>query len=203
MSQKILEPHHEYQENPVESRFTTAEALCGYLKAHDIDTSAWGSGGTKTLDHLLKEIQDGESVLVKGDEGRLLRKTLVAKADVYYKDTKGQLYRLKETKQVFVDGRERVRNSFLMEKMKPDENPLISIKRGVKEELGIDEEGFTVEPIDVADEIVDSPSYPGLKTWYILHRFKVVLSEDQVKPEGYTEKQVDKQTYFAWEKVQE
>jgi len=167
-----------------------------------INTTEWGTGKTKTLAHLQKEIESGETVLITDSEGRLLRKVMVGNADVYYRSPDGKEYRLREAKQVFTDGRERCRdlNSAVSEKMKPGENPKDAMIRGIEEELGIKGDIFlTDEGID--DETIMSPSYPGLHSRYICHRFSVVFDDDQFNPEGYVERQPDKSTYFIWKEV--
>jgi len=107
------------------------------LKSAGIDISQWGTGQAKTLAHLQKEIESGETILVTGKKGELLRKVVVGGADVYYVSPDGKKYLLKEDKQVFKDGRERRRDleQAVSEKMKPDENPRDTMIRGIKENL--------------------------------------------------------------------
>lgn len=46
-----------------------------------------------------------------------------------------------------------------------------------------------------------SNSFPGLNTQYIVHKVDAALGGDQFKPEGYVERQKDKDVYFKWRKV--
>lgn len=178
-----------------------AYALQKQLADAGIDVSAWGTGQAKTLAHLLKEIESGETILVVGESGELLRKVVVGGADIYYQSPTGEKYRLKEDRQVFNDGRTRRRDlgQAVSEKMKPGEEPQAAMIRGIQE-LGISGDiALVVDGVD--EQKIDSPSYPGLKSQYIRHKFRATLSDDQFKPEGYVEKQADKSTYFVWEKV--
>ncbi len=174
------------------------------LEAAGINTAEWGTGQAKTLEHLQKEIESGETILVTGEKCELLRKVVVGGADIYYKSPDGKRYRLKEDRQVFKDGRERRRDlgQAVSEKMKPDEDPKEAIIRGIQEELGISGE-ITLTEIGTDYQIITSPSYPGLQSQYIRHRFQAVLNEEQFNPNGYIEEQSDKSTYFVWEEVEE
>lgn len=180
----------------------TCEELQEKLLSAGIDTSQWGTGKAKTLEHLLKEVSEGEAELVKTPEGALVRRTTVGKADIYFIDTDGTVYRLKEDRQVFKDGRERKRNldSAVSEKLKVGEDHADAVTRGIQEELGIEGEK-QVEDQGITTEQGESPSYPGLGTEYVLHRFKVTIGGEQYKSEGYQEDQPDKTTFFVWEKV--
>ena len=44
------------------------------LDRHHIDYSRWGLGGSKTVDQLIEELQQRESVLELGDDGELVRR---------------------------------------------------------------------------------------------------------------------------------
>ena len=156
----------------------------------------------KTLAHLQKEIESGETVLITGNEGELLRKVVVGGADVFYVSPEGKKYRLKEDRQVFKDGRERRRDlgQAVSEKMKPDENPNDATIRGIQEELGIGGEIILTET-GTDEQLLSSPSYPGLQSQYIRHRFEAVLSHEQFREDGYVEEQSGKSTYFVWEEV--
>ena len=167
-----------------------------------IDTSSWGTGQAKTLAHLQKEIESGETILITRETGELLRRVVVGGADIYYRSSDGKKYRLKEDRQVFNDGRERRRDlgQAVSEKMKPDEDPRTAMIRGIQEELGISSEIYLTEA-GTDEQMVTSPSYPGLESQYIRHKFQVLLTDEQFEPEGYTEEQSDKSTYFIWEEV--
>ena len=171
------------------------------LQNSGVDVSKWGTRQAKTLQHLLKEIKDGETILVKNNEGKLLRENIVGNAIIYYISSEGKKYRLREEKQIFKDGRERQRALFhVSEKIKTTEDPKEAMTRGIKEELGIKSE-INLTQIDTNIELLISPSYPGLQTQYILHKFETILNDEQFKPEGFIEEQPDKSTYFVWEEV--
>lgn len=178
------------------------EALKKQLITAGIDTALWGKGQAKTLAHLIKEIEDSETILTTNQAGELLRTVVVVKTDIFYESPDGKKYKLKEERQVFKDGRERRRDlgQAVSEKMQPAENPANAAIRGIHEELGIGGD-ITVTTAGTDEETIDSPSYPGLKSQYISHRFRANLSQEQFNPNGYTENQADKSTYFVWEEI--
>lgn len=178
------------------------EVLKQQLESAGVDISEWGTGQAKTLADLQQEIESGETVLVTGKEGELLRKVTVGGAEVYYITPEGKKYRLKEEKQVFKDGRIRRRDwdQTVSEKMKPDENPRDAIIRGIQEELGIEGE-INLTETGIDEQILTSPSYPVLQSQYICHKFETVLNDEQYNPNGYIEEQSDKSTYFTWEEI--
>ena len=189
-------------ENFEKKEHLATDALQKQLADAGIDTSLWGTGKAKTLEHLQKEIESGETILITGEAGELLRRVVVGKADIFYQSPDGKKYRLKEDKQVFKDGRERRRNlgQAVSEKIRPDEDPDTAMIRGIQEELGISGKiSLTKTMEDVENET--SPSYPGLKSQYSRQIFQATLSDEQFKPEGYVEEQSDKSTYFIWEEV--
>lgn len=178
--------------------------LATTLRDAGISINEWGRGQAKTLRHLASEIAAGETVLEHDDQGHLVRKVVVGGADVYYRSPEGVLFRLREARQVFKDGRERQRDlgHAVAEKMKPDENPEQAMIRGIEEELGICGP-LELEDLGTSEQTIESPSYPGLKSQYIQHKFRVTLSDDQYDPDGYAEEQTDKTTYFEWNRAAE
>lgn len=189
-------------ENLEKSKESALNTLRQQLETAGIDVSEWGKGQAKTLAHLQKEIESGETVLVTGEQGELLRKVMVGGADIYYVSPGGKKYRLKEDRQVFKDGRERKRDlgQAVSEKMKPDEDLKDAMIRGVREELGIEGE-ISLTETGTDEQLLSSPSYPGLQSQYVRHRFEATLNDQQFQSEGYTEKQEDISTYFVWEEV--
>jgi hypothetical protein len=79
------------------------------LKKAGIDISSWGTGGYKTIGHLLNEIESQETILTTDVNGELLRKIEVVGAAIFHISDDGKRYYLKEEKQIFIDGRERQR----------------------------------------------------------------------------------------------
>lgn len=169
------------------------------LEDAGIDTSVWGKGSAKTIEHLQNEIDKGEATLIEVDN-ELLRKVIVGNADIFYDAPDNKKYKLKEEKQIFKDGRVRERDSggAVSEKMKINEDPTDAMKRGIEEELQIKGD-INIKKLGNNEKIITSPSYPGLKTQYTTHSFEVFLKEEQFNPDGYVENQEDKNTYFIWE----
>lgn len=178
------------------------ESLRLELTRAGININDWGIGQAKTLEHLQKEIDEGEATLITNENGEILRSIVVGGADVYYTSPENKTYRLKEEKQVFKDGRERSRDLevALSEKMKPGEEPETAMIRGIKEELGILGD-IQITELGSETEIKPSQSYPGLRTQYKKYMYKVLLTQSQFNPIGYIEEQLDKNTYFIWEEI--
>jgi len=187
-----------------ESKNETEESYCSYcsfvslLNFNGIEIERWGTGNAKTLKHLIKEINNNECVLEEDENSMLVRLLKVATAKIYF-ETNEAKYVLKEEKQVFKDGRTRIRTnvSSLTEKMEANEKPKDSIIRGVKEELGIQGE-LKITTHETTSETIYSESYPTLLSQYEIHSFNVYLTEEQFNMNGYKEEQEDKTTYFVW-----
>ena len=95
----------------------TAEELEVWLNGCSLDTSTWGEtkGKTKTVADLWAELQSGETTLVVGSDGRVQRRLRVVKVVVRPKEVPSA--HLETSLQRFPDGRERVRNLLLSEKV--------------------------------------------------------------------------------------
>lgn len=176
--------------------------LTNLLKQHDIPCDIWGTGKSKTINHLLDEIKNNESEL-KIISSNLIRFIEFVGIKIFYTDEEGQKWFLKEDRQEFKDGRTRRRNipSSVSEKMKSGEDPLISGIRGVREELGIKIYGHQLRKHRDLNYDGGSLSYPGLETKYKGHKFICELEKSQFNPSGYIEVQTDKKTFFVWNKL--
>jgi hypothetical protein len=183
-----------YPQNPLDLK-----SLEEYLLRFGIPLEKWGKGYAKTLSHLLKEIESGECTISE-EGGNLSREIEFAMCEMFYHDGKN-LFKLIEEKQVFNDGRTRIRDkeSSVSEKMMIGEDPLESLIRGVKEELGIILDESQIEEEGDVKKTESSQSFPGLITKYSGHNFTCFLNQDQYNPNGYVEVQKDKRTYFIWE----
>ena len=181
----------------------TLEGLRNYLSTYGIPVDSWGKGSAKTLDHLLEEINEGETVLVERERGtEVLREIKVASITVLYHKN-GETYVLAEDRQEFSDGRVRKRTlkakGSLSEKFKSHEDQGEAAKRAIREELGIAGD-VKLTQVKEEEEIEASQSFPGLKTIYHMYRFNAELTDNQYSPNGYVETQDDKKTYFIWKK---
>ncbi|MCA9350934.1 hypothetical protein KC874_04565 [Candidatus Saccharibacteria bacterium] len=173
------------------------------LKKHEVDIFSWGSYEAKTVEHLISEVLSGESQLLETDQGELLRVLEVADGTITYTDSLGAVYKLTEDRQEFADGRVRKREHLkdisLAEKVAPGEDPKQALLRGIDEELGITGDIYIVGNPTLDEKQVESPSFPGLKTQYRVHKYKLVIGSDSFNPDGYKEQQSDKTTYFIWD----
>jgi len=172
-----------------------------YLVSHNVPVEEYGKDGYKTIGHLYTEIKEGETILTEEDGG-LVRRVEFVGAKVIYKAPEGTLW-LYEAKQVFKDGRTRVRNNMpysAAEKFKAGEDLNEVLVRGMEEELGIH-----VDPSQFAfynkKEVENNDDYPGIRSFHIGHEYIVNLNKEQYKPEGYIERQDDKDVYFEWRPI--
>src|SRR5574343_1443468 len=85
----------------------SVDDLHALLRSHYIPTALWGVGEAKTIGHFFTELKNGESVLEYRD-GSLVRVINLVTVTVYRVD--GDIvWKLREDRQVFKDGRERRR----------------------------------------------------------------------------------------------
>jgi hypothetical protein len=190
--------------NPIESIEDKKTKLFNLLNNYNIPLYQWGTGDAKTIDHLLEEVTSGETVLVEDNDSKDLIREFSFLAIIVFCKYDGKKFKLIEEKQVFNDGRERVRKTGISvgEKIKQNDNDIEeSIKRALQEELNI-KEGFSIGKIEQVKENVYSSSYPGLKSRRIRFDTTVEIDVYQYNPKGYKEVQYDKTTYFVWEKVE-
>lgn len=173
------------------------------LENAGVPLELWGMGEAKTLDHLLREFQSGDSDLIDGPDGHLLRVVRVAAVRIFHTDQSGLRLHLTEKEQVFADGRRRQRHfdddRSLSEKISTGELPQDVAAMGVLTELGLAVE-VTGEP-EIQTVLLDGRSYPGLLSRYETYLFEVELTNEQYRAEGYREVQPDKTTIFVWERI--
>ena len=180
-----------------ESDVNTNRDVESLLIKYKVPLDIWGTKGYKTLNHLLSEIEEGETVLSEVN-GELVRRVEFVGARVIYR--KGKVnYRLYEEKQVFKDGRTRKRNLpySMAEKFKAGEDHEESIIRGMEEELDIviNKDQFVFYN---KKEIKNDDDFPGIKSTHTGYEYLVILNENQYEPDGYIERQSDKDVYFTW-----
>jgi len=168
------------------------------LRAHHVPLDEWGKGDAKTLQHLQKEIESGESILEFTDAG-VVKITLGSCINIFHRVGDIRL-KLVEDRQVFKDGREKKRNlsTSIGEKRSPDENPLDCAYRALEEELGISERLPLTDCGPNNSGLVPSVSFPGISTRHFLDIYELELPDHLYKPEGYIEEQEDKTNYFVW-----
>jgi len=149
------------------SHIETLGQLRDTLVEHDIDVTKYGQGTAKTLNQLLKEIKDGETILEVKD-GQLKRTVNVLFISIV--NSEGKV--LKEIQQLFHATPERgeytrKRNIVLGEKVLPGESVDDAVKRAVLEELGLNISQKNYNS-DVERESTEkySASYPELLCVY-------------------------------------
>lgn len=176
--------------------------LINLLKRYNIPIDLWGTGKSKTINHLFKELQNNECSL-KNENESITRYIEFVGIKIYYTDKDDQRWVLKEERQEFNDGRIRRRNipNSVSEKMKFGEDPTVAAIRGIREELGVNIKASQLSKYSDLHYDGGSVSYPGLDTKYKGHKFICNLNDNQFNPVGYIEVQEDKKTFFTWKKI--
>ena len=140
------------------------QKLKQWLTANEIDFSLWGSGSAKTVEHLWQELVEGETYLQAHPPTRVCAvvQVIIQQGDKI----------LIEAEQLFANGQRRNRDSLPSEKMKLDEPYDTAAVRCLAEELSLDPKSIDIlhSTYRVEVELVESPSYPGLQTQYLLHK---------------------------------
>lgn len=144
-------------------RINSMGELRRWLADNKIDIAGWGTDGTKTVDNLWNELANGEAQLLDAPPLRV-----VEVVEIFIQNGNRVL---KELEQEFGSGERRSRDRLPSEKMKPDERCLTAALRCLAEELDVDEHNVTfTETDEPVKALIDSPSYPGLKTQYTFYR---------------------------------
>ena len=146
-----------------QSNVKSLQELKDWLTKKGIDFSRWGSGSTKTVKHLWQEIVDQEICLQDNPPLRIsaIVQIIIRRGDRI----------LIEVEQEFDDNRSRPRNRPPTEKMKYSESYLDTASRCLQEELSLKPHQFQIinATYQRREEHLESSSYPGLCTRYILH----------------------------------
>ena len=186
----------------------TEEQLEGILNENNINLSKWKKKyNNKTVEDLLTEIKQGESILEK-KEGSLYRSVNVAKVIVLSDDEQYKLREAEHLDKNFLVVKERD-NVYLSEKMKPDEKFRAAIIRGVSEELGSQ---YSDDIEFLGDEVIrvekkSSHSYPGLMAMYMYYEGKIKipsLTSDYPPPSSFLIREENGgifKRYIRWEWV--
>ena len=180
----------------------TLEKLKEKLEEAKINTRKWGENGVKTVQHLLDEMNNGETKLVINTEEKLIRFVKVVAINVYYHMDDKYAWKLVEERQQFPDGTIKRRNidTSLGEKIRGNENPTESAIRALKEELGFDMP-YTLTPLKSILREKESEFFPGLLSSYETHFFSCSIPLRLFKAKGYVEKKAEKKIFFIWRAI--
>lgn len=183
-------------------------ALSEWLRQRGVDTTSWGEGNRKDVGALWKELDADECGLElwrKADgTTQAVRVVHVLRAKVCTRQSFTRGIFLFNTWQQYGDGRKRIRNGLLSEKVGMSEMPIEAnlheiCERAIAEELmQITDSGLRLSPgasmptpdasspsqvkvldehfVDHTIELEDSKSYPGLLTMYNLYTVEIVCS---------------------------
>lgn len=148
-----------------------------------IPLTSWG-GKNKDVPQLFKELTDGECDLrirldtTTGTLG-LVRVTNIVKMEIVDADN-SRRGNLLECFQTLPNGQIRDRKRKMPSgKIKTGELPKTVLGRELEEELELEPSDWyiTGQP-EVYEESNESPSYPGLNSVYVIHRFQISISMD-------------------------
>lgn len=174
--------------------------LAAWLASHNIPTELYGQGKAKKMEQLFEEVENGESILRLVD-GAPLREVIVLNLLLVNEDRKV----LRETRQQLPDGRVRVRDLAVSEKMMPGEGWREAVVRAIAEELGSVAKSGWQEKLVIDDgsyasktEDMASPSYPGLVTAYTMHCVRAQLPRCLPREPFKTEEQRPDGKMVTW-----
>lgn len=180
------------------------QALIRLLNEFDVPLDQWGTGNAKTLNHLVDELRAGETRLSREGD-RLTLTTWVCRVDLYFEAHDGENLHLREDRQIFHDP-ERIRRRDIEvsvgEKIKTGqgESAREAAPRGIQEELGIDSE-IELTGGMFSRHRAEAVCYPGFVHDKLFYTYEATIEPEDFRPEGYVERQRDKDTYFVWERI--
>lgn len=143
--------------------FSDIDHLQQWLEISGVDTSTWGRGDAKTIQHLWQEIVDSETVIQGQPALRIVHAVLVVIRD-------GDRI-LIEVDQQLPDHRHRQRFRPPTEKIRSGESYAGAALRCLEEELNIESKSFYLVPGKYKRKSIvrESFSYPGLFSKYVFH----------------------------------
>ena len=154
----------------------------------EVEINKWGTGGTKSLLKLFKEIQDKDSSL-ETYRNKIMRRVNILHVSIYNAVNEGKQFKLWEWKHLDLGSngqlKLKVKNAEgIHEKFNPEQTPLEALKRGIEEELGAEysknikyKKGPPEFNIDKPQSTVkkSSHSYPGLPAEYKTYREEIEI----------------------------
>jgi len=141
------------------------EDLRKYFETNNVDISKFGTGQAKTLKDISAEMIKGESALMQGADGSVIRVVDVVVLKLVHSVTNSILV---QTEQTFPNGDKVELKRLPGAKRRPDENQFLTARRILKRQLKVEENHVTLDAagVQVAEEEKDSLAYPGLRTVY-------------------------------------
>ncbi len=180
------------------------EEIIYLLDKHRIPWKDWGRGSRKGLGDLVNSIKLGETRLEAGSS-KLILHVRVAVVTVRFK-LNGQWLELREDRQEFIiDGKVseiKRRTSFngsLGEKIRRNESPITTARRGLREELGFPKNSgykLSYNGLEIM-KCESSDWYSGLIDVYHRYHF-VCLIPPELYRSKYTERYLHRTIYFEW-----
>lgn len=183
--------------------FRSADEFRDYLKGF-VDVSRWGVDGAKSPAELWKELREGDSGLVREENG-LLRLTWPIFIDILY-ENQGTAYKAYET--ASKKGKFRDLPGTFAEKRHANEDSNDAIRRTYIEEINrsLPQSGLSLKNSQLSfqnewEENTGARSYPGLQTRSVNTLYALQLSPDQGVPKPFILVEDNGTSKFDW-KVQ-
>lgn len=153
--------------------------LIDYLQKHNIDTTAFGKSGARTLKEFSTELIKGESSLTEDAAGNVVRVVDLIIMKIVNPGTGDVLV---QTEQSFGDGTKNTLNRLPGAKRRPDENQFLTARRLLRKQLKIDENNCLLDAkgVQYYEEEKSSAAFPGVKTIYR----KRLIRTDLIKAAG-------------------
>jgi hypothetical protein len=134
-----------------------------FFKKNNVDASAFGKNGSKSIEAFSKELIAGEAVLQKGKDGKVAR--IVDVLTLKVQKPNGDL--LMEVSETTGDGSTKQLNRLPAVKRRSDENVFLAAHRVMTSVLHLDSNFVKLsEEVVCVEEITESTNYPGIKTAY-------------------------------------
>lgn len=173
----------------------------------DLPLETWGKNQAKSLDHLWGEIESGEAhlrkrvITGKATWVRVVEGVGAVLWQIPKSDDRSWSF-LQETSQTFKDGRVRYRSLGVSigEKSTKGEDAGATLRRGLEEELGLENFTLNLSTPSTQNTLMASDSYPGTWREYRTQIWHFLLPKQFVREE-YVEEQADKTSLFHWREL--
>lgn len=178
----------------------TLESLTALLKSYGVEISEWESKYPNITEKFLIDLNNKEFYL-SIENGDLVRHMRAVNAFVYFEDNGKKKQLVEDRQEFFETGNNSVIKrgfEYLSEKIRIGEDPEVAMKRGVEEELGITEGGYTYEFSAERNEEKFSPYHPGLFTHYKFFIYNLLLKKEAYNEAGYIDDEGRRKTFFIW-----
>ncbi|HET8574822.1 MAG TPA: hypothetical protein VFM02_01470 [Candidatus Paceibacterota bacterium] len=168
------------------------------LRKYDIPLETWGKGEARTIEDLLREVNE-EKIVLESMEWKLIAHQRELSVAVFHKDRR-RLLRLHESWRVSFDDRAvvpRQRSSLVVKLRTEEAADTAAASRLVRETLGV-ESAKIVSGGGGNSFNLESYDYPGLFLDILYFNFTTYLTKEVSRTAGYCKARPDGATFFVW-----